>query len=210
MGDMKTKICTKCGKELPATAEYFRRAQSGIYGLRSGCKECDNQYYEVNKEILIEKRKRYYQENKAIFNAHKKKYRQDHAEAHRESTMRYKQGHKEQARVSDKKRDARKREVLSTLTIEQWERAKQYFNNQCCYCGSKLSLQQEHFIPLSRGGEYTVNNIIPACMSCNASKKDRDFFTWYHEHEGYDKRREHMLLDFLGYKGNIQQTSLAI
>lgn len=35
-----TKICTHCGKEKPATPEFFARQKIGKYGLRADCKEC--------------------------------------------------------------------------------------------------------------------------------------------------------------------------
>lgn len=34
------KICSDCGKELPATSEYFHRDKNKSDGLRSYCKEC--------------------------------------------------------------------------------------------------------------------------------------------------------------------------
>lgn len=34
------KICTHCGKEKPATPEFFARQKIGKYGLRADCKEC--------------------------------------------------------------------------------------------------------------------------------------------------------------------------
>lgn len=37
---MKTKVCTKCGKEKPATAEYFHRQKEKSGGFRSHCKIC--------------------------------------------------------------------------------------------------------------------------------------------------------------------------
>lgn len=38
---MQTKICTKCGSEYPATAEYFYKCNSSKDGWRSICKICD-------------------------------------------------------------------------------------------------------------------------------------------------------------------------
>lgn len=35
-----TKICTKCGRELPATPEYFQRARRFKSGLMAVCKDC--------------------------------------------------------------------------------------------------------------------------------------------------------------------------
>ena len=35
-----TKVCTKCGKRLPATTEYFYKQRMGKFGLTPECKEC--------------------------------------------------------------------------------------------------------------------------------------------------------------------------
>lgn len=41
---IKTKICTKCKRELPATIDYFHRQCQNKSGLRSWCKECRSEY----------------------------------------------------------------------------------------------------------------------------------------------------------------------
>ena len=33
-------------------------------------------------------------------------------------------------------------------------------------------------LPISRGGRYTLMNVVPACGSCNASKCNREVTTW--------------------------------
>ncbi|WP_395087643.1 HNH endonuclease, partial [Ilumatobacter sp.] len=33
-------------------------------------------------------------------------------------------------------------------------------------------------LALSRGGRYTLDNIVPACRSCNASKSNGEVTTW--------------------------------
>ena len=71
-------------------------------------------------------------------------------------------------------------------------------------------LHQEHFIPLSKGGEYTHNNIIPACKSCNSSKQDTDFFEWYPTYEEYNEEREQFILEYLGYIEDTQQLTLEV
>lgn len=58
-----------------------------------------------------------------------------------------------------------------------------------------MFLTQDHFLPLSKGGEYTVNNIIPACKNCNCSKQDKDFSEWYSKQEFYRKERELKILE---------------
>ncbi len=55
------------------------------------------------------------------------------------------------------------------------------FGNCCAYCGSfeGLNIQLEHVIPRSKGGAHCLANIIPACHSCNQSKRAKDMIKWY-------------------------------
>lgn len=72
------------------------------------------------------------------------------------------------------RRKARQRgATIITLTREQWEAILYEFDYLCAYCSEAKPLEQDHMIPLSRGGAHTVENIVPACRSCNAAKGDR-------------------------------------
>ena len=60
-------------------------------------------------------------------------------------------------------------------------------------------------------GEYTINNIIPACRGCNGSKNDKVFSEWYPKYKHYSKKREVFILKYLKYnKQNNQQLTFAI
>ena len=48
----------------------------------------------------------------------------------------------------------------------------------CAYCGADGPLQKDCMLPISRGGRYTVTNVVPACGSCNASKGNIEVTTW--------------------------------
>jgi 5-methylcytosine-specific restriction endonuclease McrA len=102
------------------------------------------------------------------------------------------------------------RSLPHTLTDAEWEEIKRHFGHKCAYCGKKRPLQREHFIPLSKGGEYTHNNIIPACAECNWSKLDRDFNEWYPAQPFYSEARERRILRYLNYDGNMQQLRLLV
>lgn len=41
----KTKLCTKCGRELPATTQYFHKMKATKDGLYPSCKECKKNTY---------------------------------------------------------------------------------------------------------------------------------------------------------------------
>lgn len=49
----------------------------------------------------------------------------------------------------------------------------------CAYCGAAdAHLQKDCMLPISRGGRYTLDNVVPACRSCNASKCNTELTTW--------------------------------
>jgi len=59
-----------------------------------------------------------------------------------------------------------------------WARAQARFNYMCAYCGAGGDMTMDHVVPLSRGGNHGVGNIVPACISCNASKQDKFLVEW--------------------------------
>ena len=97
-----------------------------------------------------------------------------------------------------------------SLTFKQWYDSQEYFGFKCAYCGKQVNLTRDHFIPLSQGGGFSINNIIPACIHCNDSKGDRDFFIWYPQYKFYSSSREKKILSYLGYdEGKNQQLKIA-
>lgn len=50
---------------------------------------------------------------------------------------------------------------------------------RCAYCqATGLPLQRDCILPISRGGRYTLDNVVPACASCNASKHNSEVTGW--------------------------------
>jgi len=76
-------------------------------------------------------------------------------------------------------RKARLRAIPHTFSLRNWQAALDYFDNRCAYCGAEdVPLEQEHVVPLIKGGGYVVGNIVPACASCNGSKRTTDLENW--------------------------------
>lgn len=64
------------------------------------------------------------------------------------------------------------------LTPLQWSEIRAAWGG-CAYCGAVgVPLQKDCVLPLSRGGRYTVENIVPACRSCNAGKSNDEVTGW--------------------------------
>lgn len=63
------------------------------------------------------------------------------------------------------------------------------FSHTCAYCGAGGDLQVEHVVPISKGGEHHLGNIVPACQSCNFNKGKADALTWYQSQPFFDETR---------------------
>lgn len=74
------------------------------------------------------------------------------------------------------------------LSVDQWT-ALQAAWGGCAYCGSiEGPLQRDCVLALSRGGRYTLENIVPACRSCNTSKCNHEVTGWLRR-KRLDERR---------------------
>lgn len=72
------------------------------------------------------------------------------------------------------KRRARFLNAICTLTATEWAELKAEFHHACAYCRQIVKrLTMDHVIPVSKNGNHTKENIVPACMSCNAKKSDK-------------------------------------
>jgi len=232
------KICHKCKVELPII--NFSKQTSSNDGYHSRCKACVKQHnkehkveialrqklrYEAKKPQILEYTKAYNEKHKDKKSTYDKQYYIDHKESALLYAREYKITHKGMIahrtsnwqkfnkdkvnRISQRYR-ATKFLLPSNLTTKQWENIKLHFNNKCCYCNKELPLAQEHFLAVTKGGDYTLNNIIPSCQSCNSSKGNRNFFEWYPNNKSYNKKREKYILEFLHYNNGNQQLAITV
>ncbi len=93
---------------------------------------------------------------------------------------------------SRKARYARRRKrrmdrVEHDLSDAQWTALVAAWGG-CAYCGAtEKPLQRDCVLAISRGGRYTLDNIAPACGSCNASKCNDEVTGWLRRKK-YDER----------------------
>lgn len=87
----------------------------------------------------------------------------------------------------------------SELTEDQWELAKAYFSDTCAYCGKNGILTKDHIDPLANGGRLIIQNVVPACRSCNSSKKDHQWLSWFQKQSFYNKDRARKISDYVSF-----------
>ena len=211
--------CRECGK---VRSKEWRENNTDKYknyysehNKTAQAKESNKRYKEAHREVIKERKKEYRQKNpdkiKAYdkqrrenpetvehINAMTRRWRANNKEGVSAYNSQYAKGNKDYFRAAAQKRRNAKKRTESTLTAPEWERAKQHFNYCCAYCGKKTAhLEQEHLIPLSKGGAYAAYNILPACKSCNSKKHDKEFSEWYKAQPFYSEERENIIKDYI-------------
>lgn len=191
--------------------EYQREYASGRKEYKA---IYDKMYREENIDRIRERGVQYRLRNAEYIKKAKLKYRIENRETIRERNNQWREENREiinkrrrenqhNLSIYCQRRRSRKNNLPSDLTKEDWSEIKGVFNNECSYCGMGESehidkwgerLHQEHVIPLSKGGPYVYENIIPACKFCNLSKGNKDMLSWYRSKSFYSKDRELKIL----------------
>lgn len=74
------------------------------------------------------------------------------------------------------------------IRVEDWEALIEKHGGRCAYCGClPESIEADHRTPLSRDGKNTIDNILPACRSCNRrkmTKTEEEFRVWLASRRG--------------------------
>jgi len=86
------KKCRKC--EVVKSLDEFHRRNNRKSGCASKCKKCAQQYYEANREKLLEYTKQWAKDNKEKKAEYNRQYRQDNKEKKAEYNRQYNQEHK--------------------------------------------------------------------------------------------------------------------
>jgi len=190
----KDEIAVKCRK-------YYENNKERIA-------QRNKQYKALNIARVAEWKRRHHEANNEQIAEYHKIYYLNHKDEIAERVKRYNALNRDKRSIWEHKRAATKRRLPSTLTNDQWEDIKLYFDNKCAYCGDEKTLTKEHFLAINNGGEFTKDNIIPSCLSCNCSKQDKLFRDWYPSFKYYSENREAKILNYLNYKQGVQQLSI--
>jgi hypothetical protein len=90
------------------------------------------------------------------------------------------------------------------LTAEQWAALKDAWEG-CAYCGAaEGALQRDCVMAISRGGRYTIDNVVPACAQCNTSKCNDEVTGWMRR-KRLDERK--FLQRYVEIRAALLQTS---
>lgn len=106
----------------------------------------------------------------------KKRYRERNPESVaasiRNSRAKKPDQYRENDKVHEQKRRQRKVDAPGNgVTPEQWAKQKEPYGGRCAYCDMVTTVSvMEHMVPLARGGDHDICNVVPACCRCNSKK----------------------------------------
>lgn len=131
----------------------------------------------VRKSNQLSNKKKY-QKDKVKILAQQRAYREAHPIKARRSARAWHAKHKgtPEYRAERKARKAKRTAIIrkatrNDFTAAQWQLLVRVFGGRCAYCLRKsVKLHADHIVPLSRGGDNTLTNIVPACARCNLKK----------------------------------------
>lgn len=143
--------------------------------------QSSKRFYEDNKDRMLYIQKLAYLENKDYILKRNKDYQvknKDKVRACRKEWASSKSG-KIAKKVSSHLRNTKMR-ITNDNTITKTSLAlllsKQ--NDKCYYCGThldfniKFSVHLDHYIPISKGGAHSIDNVVFSCKMCNLKKSD--------------------------------------
>ncbi len=193
------KTCTKCGQTKPITS--FHKLKDKRKSQCADCikanwhanKERMNSYcrksYAKNKDKRLSAQKDYAQKNPEVVKATKAKYIANNPIKRKESMAKYRKTHADEILAKKRNYYGKNSDKWVRYASERGMRAKSDFvvnskeiisllRKPCVYCGSSQSREIDHIIPLSRGGEHRLGNLIGACRPCNRSKGGKFVMEW--------------------------------
>jgi 5-methylcytosine-specific restriction endonuclease McrA len=200
------KACSFC--KIEKEINLFVKDNRNRSGFGARCKKCDSEaskkYAKNNKEKRTKYRQKYYENNKESIKEQQKQYRETHnrSEEHRAYRLKNKKKistkakeyrEKNKERIKEKSKlyyqenkekffwhNAKRRSILRNASIYKItnKEKRKILNSICFACSTTENITIDHAIPLSRGGGHRIGNLIPLCMSCNRSKKNKTLTEW--------------------------------
>ena len=131
------------------------------------------QYYEDNRDELLIKVKVYAETNSEAISVYHAKHYQQNSDRIKANVASWNKENPDKRATYESRRRALKAGNGGSHTTEERLLKFAQLGHHCVYCWQKTKLTIDHIIPLSRGGSDEIDNIVPACHSCNSKKHDK-------------------------------------
>lgn len=182
-------MCKKCTKSASAK-QYQRNSEHRLMVAAKWrkanperIKELSAENYKNNRERIIKNVTKWQNDNPERRRINKAKSQRNNPENMYARSARWRKKHPETCRIICRNRQARKVNAPGNgWTMAEEAQLKKDYGYRCAYCATKTEKpEMDHVIPLAGGGSHNIDNIVPACKSCNSSKRDRPLLVWMYQ-----------------------------
>lgn len=199
------KICASCKQELEIIYFHKNKSKKdGLNCYCKECRKNDSiknkeknaiykkEYREKNKELLKEAKKRHYESNKEKINLKNRIYHHNNKDRLNKISNKYYNENKEIIRQKSKdyynsekgklvfkKARIKRKALLRNAKTGDIDLNKIISNKKCYWCNTNLKnkkIHLDHYIPISKGGEHSNDNLVLSCPKCNLTKGAKDPF----------------------------------
>ena len=188
---MDVKTCYCC-KQTKLISEFGKdnRSKDGLNGCCRACKRSFNAMYRA-KPGVKERHTEYCRERRKTLPTAK--------EYDRKRASEYRKNHPESSYKSSANYRARKYNCVGIITESDIAECLDFFGHRCAYSGRPLgdSYHLDHVVPLSKGGENSIHNIVPCLPEINGAKATHDFEEWYGTHTTFDVIRYNKIKEWM-------------
>jgi len=202
-------LCSKCKRWL--TVDNFFKKSTTLDKLTPQCKDCIKEYCYINRDRTSVYLKKYQSDNKEEISKYKSdwasKQGSDYHDRRNEYFAKYREENKDQISAMHKERNQREdvknknrvyvlrrrtriKNLPAEMTPADWVKCLEYFDYKDAYTGNLMDkVSQDHIIPISNGGGYIKNNIVPCENSVNSSKGDKEMVFWFTSQPFFSEER---------------------
>lgn len=185
-----------CERSRQYHATHREQVLERMRDYRESNKEREHQrnwlYRQANKAKIQEREREWYKVNRQS----KLKYCQANRERARKRDRQWRKANPDKIRVQYQRRRSREYAVPCKFSDADWQNCLNHFHGCCAYCGKQQDfwhvMEWEHYVPLSSPDcpGTIATNIVPACKSCNSSKRDKLPLDWLTDTFGKHKARQ--------------------
>jgi 5-methylcytosine-specific restriction endonuclease McrA len=184
----KTTTSTYLGQLCNRGHEYEKTGKSLRYSSNWDCVQCTREREDKDKTRV---RVRLWGRGRG---------RTQDIESKRESARKYQHTHPIQASLNQQTRRARKRtNGVYPVSAKQVKNLYASFRGLCAWCMEREATELDHVVSIKQGGVHGLQNLLPACRSCNRNKADKEPWSWYQRQEFYTSEWERVLRQKLAF-----------
>lgn len=152
--------------EVSNTAEWWRNWYASLSPEKKAARQqASRDNYARNKAHRDARRRQHYYDNRAV---------QLRRACERQKRLWDTPEEIARRKANRARRRGKEKRAEYPLTAQEWRMLLEVWEHRCAYCGLRFPLEQDHVISISKGGQHTLTNVVPACEICNRKKAAKD------------------------------------